>query len=172
MGAACGWGLDVAASLLPLALLSVPIGGVLVSRPSSRRILGKSVCCCRLTRLRCVTCKVGMLPPNSSDEEEAPAGRQRMVGMLPPNSSDEDEDPMPTREAPSRKKEEEHVIDAKTKKAQLAKLEEVRQRREQQRLQRIEREGFDRFTPAKPGENRPAAVRDSRQEESSSSDED
>merc|ERR1719398_277822 len=48
---------------------------------------------------------VGMLPPNSSDEEEAPAGRQRMVGMLPPNSSDEDEDPMPTREAPSRKKE-------------------------------------------------------------------
>ena len=55
---------------------------------------------------------------------------------------------------------------------QLAKLEEVRQRREQQRLQRIEREGFDRFTPAKPGENRPAAVRDSRQEESSSSDED
>ena len=113
-----------------------------------------------------------MLPPNSSDEEEAPAGRQRMVGMLPPNSSDEDEDPMPTREARSRKKEEEHVIDAKTKKAQLAKLEEVRQRREQQRLQRIEREGFDRFTPAKPGENRPAAVRDSRQEESSSSDED
>lgn len=92
---------------------------------------------------------------------------RRNVGMLPPNSSDEEDEAPQARRGAARAAEAPAApIDPKI----AARLEEVRRRRELQRQQRIEAEGFDRYAPPKEGENRPDVPRRTRDESSSDDD--
>ena len=100
----------------------------------------------------------GMLPPNSSDEEEEEYGGQpSTAGMLPPNSSDEEEEMgQPRKPAAATSGGASSAAAAPVDMAgmtdEMKRLAIVRQRREQQKAERIAKDGFDRYLePGTPG---------------------